>query len=93
MSDDGHLLPRFRRVELDHHEEWLSPEVDKALREAAEVELVAANPYALPLDAAALRGVPAIGPYSGGSAIRGTRPDHAIMRLDDRQKRKRRRRL
>ena len=35
--------------------------------------------------------LPAIGPYSGGSAIRGALPHREILRLDDRQKRKRRR--
>ncbi len=93
VSGDGHLLPRFRRVELDHHETRPSPEVEKALREAATEAEVRADPHAMPLDAARLRGLPAIGPYSGGSAMRGTLPHLEILLLDDRRKRKRRRKL
>jgi hypothetical protein len=89
VSDD-HLLPRFRRVELDHREQQLSAEVEKALREAAHEELVTANPHALALEAARLRGVLCVGKHSGGSAIAGTRPDRLdwVKRL-----RRRRRRL
>jgi hypothetical protein len=46
------------------------------------------KPGSLPLDKAALRGVPCIGRNSGGSAIAGTLPHVAILRLDDRKRRR-----
>jgi hypothetical protein len=87
---DGHLLPRFHRIELDHQEQPLSPEVEKALRESAEVELVTANPYAAAGDPQRLRGLPSVGGRGSlGGAIAGTRPD----RLSWVKRERRRRRL
>ena len=48
--------------------------VAKVVMEAG-VEAPSANPRATPLDHRRLRGIPAVGRYSGGSAIPGSRPD------------------
>ena len=87
---DAHLLPRYREVELDHRERQLSPEVEKALREAADEELVTANPYAAAGDPQRLRGLPAIGGRGSiGGAIAGTRPDTLSWVKRERRRRRR----
>jgi hypothetical protein len=73
------LLARYRQFELDQE---AAERVRKAVDEGEEPE---PNPRAEPLDPARLRGIPAVGRLSGGSATKGTRPDHAILRLDRRR--------
>jgi hypothetical protein len=86
MGDDHHLLAKYRRHELERRQaEALVRGVDRAISEG--------RVRRAPVDAMRARGVPILGPGSAGGHIPGSRPDHEILRLDERQKRKRRRRL
>ena len=63
------ILQRFRENEA---RVGVERAVAKALVDAGEV---VTNPWAMPLDAHRIRGIPAVGGHSLGSAIPGTRPD------------------
>ncbi|HEU5279974.1 MAG TPA: hypothetical protein VFU26_13870 [Gaiellaceae bacterium] len=65
------LASKFRQREI---ETGLMRQVARAVLEAG-AEAPKANPRARPLDHRALRGIPAVGRFSGGSAIPGSRPD------------------
>ena len=91
VSDEHHLLPRFRGVELDHREQQLCPEVEKALRESATEEELKANPFAAAGDPQRLRGLPAIGGRGSlGGAIAGTLPHVEVLRREKRARQHRR---
>ena len=46
-----------------------------------------------PVDAVRARGVPIVGRGSTGGAIAGTRPDFAVLRLDEKLRQRKRRKL
>jgi hypothetical protein len=78
------LAAAFRKAELDR-------EAARKVREALEAgEEPPPNPRALAGDPIRLRGLPAVGGRgSVGGAIRGTRPDHEVIRRLDGGKRRR----
>jgi len=79
LGDDHHLLARYRRdVE---QAKILMREIDRALDEGLDVSR-SARATRDPVDAVRLRGIPCVGPGGVGGAIRGTRPDQAVLRLD-----------
>jgi hypothetical protein len=57
--------------------------LDRQVAKATTDDVVVASASRLPLDGRALRGLPAIGPHSAGSAIHGTQPgsDEHLERL------------
>ena len=55
--------------------------VDRAVQAASGV--VQANPHASGGDALALRGLPVLVKGGFGGAVLGSRPDRAVLRLDD----------
>lgn len=76
--DDHHLLARFRREQ--EHARILIRELERASETGIDTSQRGTRD---PVDALALRGIPAIGGRDGvGGAIRGTRPDQAVLRLD-----------
>jgi len=77
------LAAAFRTAELD-------ADAARKVREALEAgEEPPPNPRAAPLDPDHLRGLPAVGRWSRGGAIAGTRPDHEVIRRLDGEKRRR----
>jgi hypothetical protein len=81
LGDDHHLLERFRRnLDLQRRNAQSVAEADRAAFAAGEP--IGTSVGRDPVDAVRLRGVPLIGPGCAGGAVRGTRPDQAILRLD-----------
>jgi hypothetical protein len=81
--DDHHLLPRHREgpITLERLNAVAVLEAERAALAAGDrVQATARDP----VDAARLRGIPAVGPGTAGGAISGTRPDRAILSLDER---------
>ena len=79
--------------DLEHHRN-----VSAALHHAATFAPTPTGTHHVPIvtdpaDAVRLRGIPAVGPGDAGGAIRGTRPDFEILKLDKREKERRRRTL
>jgi hypothetical protein len=73
-------MARYRR-EQEQANIYLR-EARRALDEGKDISY-AARASRDPVDAVRLRGIPAIGGRDGvGGAIRGTRPDVAVLRLD-----------
>jgi hypothetical protein len=90
VADEHRLLPRYRadRLELEREQAHvLAREIERAVDEGI------VRPGSLPLDRAALRGVPCVGRFSGGGAIESTRPDIEILKLDRKRRQRSRRRL
>jgi hypothetical protein len=82
VTDAHHLLPRVVEGPISA-ERANAARVLEAEREAhANGEQVEARWARDPVDAVRLRGIPAVGPGMAGGAIRGTRPDMAVLRLD-----------
>jgi hypothetical protein len=78
-----HLLPRHREgpIVLERRNGLRVLEAER--RGVANGERVHVSK--LPGDPMALRGIPAVGPNMAGGAILGTRPDQAVLRLDERR--------
>jgi len=81
--DDGHrLLPRYRQssIALARRNALIVLDAEIAADQAGQrVGKPAARD---PVDAVRLRGIPCVGPGTAGGAIRGTRPDIAVLGLD-----------
>jgi hypothetical protein len=82
VVDDHRLLPRFRQgsLALGRRNAEIVLEAELAAERAGR-PIGKPAPHD-PVDSIRLRGIPCVGPGTAGGAIRGTRPDHAIMRLD-----------
>jgi hypothetical protein len=67
---------------LNESRREVAERLDRQVAKAAAAENVTST-HRLPLDGKALRGLPAIGPHSAGSAIAGTQPgtDEHLERL------------
>jgi hypothetical protein len=80
IAAEGRLLRTVRNAELDARNARLLLELS---REAPDGVPMRPKPGSLPGDLQALRGLPAVGGRGSlGGAIRGTRPDGCIDRLD-----------
>jgi hypothetical protein len=79
IAADGRLLRGVRNAELDARNAKLLLEMARE----APTPLERPRPGSLPGDPQALRGLPAVGGRGSlGGAIRGTRPEGCIDRLD-----------
>jgi hypothetical protein len=84
--DDGHrLLPRYREgtIALERRNALIVLEAELAADQAGKP--IGKPALRDPVDAVRLRGIPCVGPGTAGGAIRGTRPDVAVLRLDGRR--------
>jgi len=77
LGDEHHLLERYRRDR--EQAKILVREIDRAIDEGKDISVRGTRD---PVDAVRLRGIPCVGPGGVGGAIRGTRPDQAVLRLD-----------
>jgi hypothetical protein len=80
LNGDHHLLKRYRREQ--EQAKVLIRETLRALDEGVDISVRGTRD---PVDAVRLRGIPCLGRGTAGGAIRGTRPDIAVLRLDDRR--------
>lgn len=83
--DDGHrLLPRYRQssIALARRNALIVLDAEIAADQAGKPAKPAPHD---PVDAVRLRGIPCVGPGTAGGAIRGTRPDVAVLGLDERR--------
>jgi hypothetical protein len=83
-GDDHHLLPRHREgpIVIERLNALAVLEAERqALEQGQDVAV-----HRDPVDAIRLRGIPAVGPGSAGGAILGTRPDRAVLGIDERSR-------
>ena len=82
VVDGHHLLPRYRQGTIAHERHNSLAVMDAEIAADQAGQRVGKPAARDPVDAVRLRGIPCVGPGTAGGAIRGTRPDIAVLGLD-----------